>query len=205
MEIEELKEAWKALDAKTSLLEAELVRTRRADAFHRLKARLRRLGFGLIAQVIVGTFFALIGGSYWFDHWGTPHLVVYGLSVHAYGVLLIGLAVAQMVGWRSIDLSSPVKEVQSRIAGLRLTRVRAERMLLVTGAVIWLPLVLMVLKALGWDVWMHSPSIFWANLAFCLVLASGLAWAMMRWPGRFELFLVGGGLLAAQQEMGEDL
>lgn len=202
MEIDELKAAWNALDARVASLEAKETvghRTARRDA----KSRLRILGAGLIVQIGIGAGIALLGGSSWVDHWGTTHLVLPGMAVHLYGIVLIALAVAQIVAWRSVDFAGPVIDVQTRIARLRTIRARAERVLLVIAAMMWLPVGLMLLNALGVDPWNRSQAVVWLNLGIAVLMGAGVLGAMKRWPDAFEAFAVGGGLEAAQAALRE--
>lgn len=202
MELDELKAAWNALDARVQSLEARDTAGHRA-ARRVAKSRLRVLGLGLILQVGFGTGLALLGGSWWMDHWGTTHLVLSAMAVHLYGVLLVAFAIVQIVAWRSVDFAGPVIDVQSRVARLRTIRARAERVLLVFGSVMWLPLGLILLSALGVDVWSRSPAGVWLNLGICGLVAAGVVGAMKRWPDAFEAFAVGGGLQAAQAALRE--
>ena len=201
MHIDELKAAWAGLEARTGAIETRERAARRAGGLARARAWLRVTGAGLAVQVLVGVVLALIGGSYWFDHWGQLHLVLAGMALHAFGILVIVLAGTQLVAWRTVDFAGPILDVQARVARLRLRRARAERVMLVAGMTLWAPVALMLLETVGIDVWRISPAYVWGNVAAGIAIAAALAGAMRRWPGVFEDLGVGGGLRRAEKAL----
>lgn len=203
MEIDELKAAWADTSARLDVVDKRAQAARRAGMASRAGARLRLMGAGLVIQLLLGLGLAVLGGSFWFDHWGTVHLVLAGMAVHVFGIMLMVVAAGQLATWRAMDLDRPILEVRAQVARLRVLRARSERFLLVVGMMLWAPAAVMLLKGAGVDLWLISPAYVWANVAVGFAVAGGLVWAMRRWPGAFENLGVGGGLRRAEQALAE--
>lgn len=202
MELQELERAWGGIEQRLAAQDRELAALRRGAGLSGARARLRWVTIGQALQLAVGLGFVLWAGSYWWERRDTPHLLAYGLAIHAYGVALLGLAAAQLARLARIDYDAPVLSVQSRLQSLGRVRIRHERALLMAGCVMWVPFLLVVLHGLGLDVWRHSPANVWANLAFGVVLALVAGWATRRWAARFERGAIGDALREAEAELG---
>ena len=201
MEIDELKTAWAETAARIDAMDDRARVARRATGVDRARSRLRLMGGGLLVHVLIGLALALLGGSFWFGHWGQAHLVIAGMAVHLFGILHIVVAARQLVAWRALRFDDPMLELQAQVARLRILRARSERFLLVAGMTLWAPAAVMLLEGLGVDLWLVSPAYVWANVAAGLAAAGGLAWAMRRWPAAFENLGVGGGLRRAERDL----
>lgn len=203
MEMTELERAWQGLDDRLAGLEKHARREREHRVFDGVRARLRLLAIGQLVQLVVGVLIVLAAGPYWVGHWGTPHLVVYGVAIHAYGLALLIVAVTQLMQLWRVDYRQPVLVVQKRLLQLAWFRVRSERGLLVAGFLVWVPVVFALAAAAGLDVWRTSPLTVWLNLAAGVVLATGVAWATFRWRDAFARDALGRPLRAAQQEIAD--
>jgi len=130
---------------------------------------------------------------FWVEHLQTPHLLLTGLSLHAYAMMMIVFAVRDLYMIFSIDYSSPVLDIQKRIAELRAWHLRVGPIFAITGSIVWIPMGLVVFYWLGADVWLHSPNfVYWmiANSVVCVVLVYGF----IRWSrsstSKFARYLV---------------
>ncbi len=65
-------------------------------------------------QMTCGAFLAVFGGSFWVDHLGVTHLTIYGLSVHAFGLMYIIFGARDLFLINRIDYSAPVLDLQSK-------------------------------------------------------------------------------------------
>ena len=196
MELHELESAWKTLDARVARQEVELTQLR-------TKGKLMRASLGQWWQIAVGLGFAVWGGGYWFDHLGTPHLVAYGLAVHAYGIALLATAIVLLARLANIDYALPVADVQERLLHLRRTRIRSERVLWIAGAVMWVPIMMMVLRWIRIDAWLVNPWFVLGNLAAGLVLAAGAAFVMWRKPAWFAKLAMEGPLADVERQLAD--
>ena len=203
MDLHELESAWKALDDRVARQDDELTQLRVEARGLRARWRLHVATLGQVAQIAIGLLLAFWGGGFWVDHWGTPHLVAYGVAVHLYGVALMASAIVLIVRLATIDYGLPVAEVQSRLLALRRTRIRTERVLWLMGAIAWVPMMMMGLFAFGFDAFAHRPSWFWLNLAVGVGLAA-TAGAVMAWkPAWFASVSMDGALRDIDRQIEE--
>ncbi len=196
MELHELQSAWKTLDARVARQAVELTQLR-------TKGKLARASFGQWAQIAIGLLFAVWGGGYWFDHLGTPHLVAYGLAVHAYGIALLATAIVLLVRLARVDYALPVAEVQHRLLCLRRTRIRCERVLWIAGAVMWVPIMMMALRGIHFDAWRVNPWFVLGNLGVGVVLAAAAAFVMWRRPAWFAKLAMDGPLADVERQLAD--
>lgn len=197
----ELEQAWKGLDARLARSERAWGAFERRTAMWALQARLRFVSMWFVVQLVVGLAIALWAGSYEFDHFATPHLFVYGLSIHLYGIALLAHSIVQLVWVARIDHAAPVLDVQRGLLALRRVRVRGERALLVAGFVLWVPFAFIALAAIGVDVWRTAPDVVLWNLLVGVGLSAFVAWLTHRFRERFERDALGRNLRAAEAEL----
>lgn len=203
MELDELEKAWQSVGARLDAQALELREFRRVGALGAARSRLRAMTAGQWAQLAVGLLIVSWAGGYWWDRMDQPHLVVYGVGVHVYGITLLAAAALQLTHLLRMDYRRPVIEVQRALVELRWLRVRSERALLVLGFIAWVPLLFIALRALRVDVWLINPAQVWLNLAAGAVL-SGLAyWLTRRFRDRFERDAAGRSLREAEAELAE--
>jgi len=203
MELHELESAWKTLDARVAQQDMELQHLRTQHRGMRLRGKLMRASVGQWAQVAIGLSFAIWGGGYWFDHLGTPHLVAYGLAVHAYGIALLATAIIMLVQLAAVDYARPVADVQQRLLTLRRTRIRSERVLWIVGALVWVPIMMIALRTIGLDAWLANPAWVIGNLAAAVAIAAAAAWVMWRKPAWFAKLSMDGPLAEVERQLAD--
>lgn len=203
MEMHELEQAWGGLDARLQHQGELLQQLRRRDGFDRTRARLRLVTLGQIPQLLVGILVVIWAGGYWVGHLDQPHLVVYGVALHLYGLGLLVTAAMQLARIARIDYRAPVLEVQRQLVALRRLRITSERALLAAGFVAWVPLVFIAMRGAGMDLWLTRPSVVLANLAIGLALAVLVGWLTHRFRAAFERDATGRSLREAEAELAE--
>jgi hypothetical protein len=201
MELGELERAWQGLDERLAGLERHARREHAHRVFDTVRARLRLLTIGQLVQLAIGVAIVLLAGPYWVGHWGTPHLVVYGIAIHVYGLALLIVAATQLMQLWRVDYRKPVLVVQKRLLELAWFRVRSERWLLIAGFVAWVPILFAVAAAAGLDVWRTSPLTVWLNLAAGLLLAAIVGGLTLRYRERFARDALGRPLREAQRDL----
>jgi hypothetical protein len=180
MELDDMKLAWQTLDRRLELRNALDLDMFKERKFDKIKSGLRPLVFGQILQIALGVLLTGMSAPFWFEHMQTPHLLLYGLSLHAYALMMIVFAARDLYMIFSIDYASPVLDIQKRIAELRAWHLRIGPIFAITGSVVWMPMALMVFYWLGADVWVYSPNfVYWlvANSVVCV----GLVYGFFRW------------------------
>lgn len=119
----------------------------------------RQVSLHQLARLAIGALMVLWAGSYWHGHLGDMHLLVSGVVVHLYG---LGVLISSVL----------------EIAGVSRARETSERVLLLSGFVVWIPVVLIALRAIGIDLWNASPAFVLANLAGSIGLGLLVAWKL---------------------------
>lgn len=201
IDMNELETAWKGLEQRLAQQDVRLEALQRGSRLQAARARLRWATLGQVPQIVIGALVVLWAGGYWTGHWGEPHLVVYGLAIHLYGIGLLGFAIAQVVQLARIDYQAPVIEVQRGLNSLARLRIRAERTLLLAGFLVWVPMVLVALRAVGIDLWQVRPEAVAWNLAASVVLMALVGWLSLRFRAGFERDAMGRRLREATAEL----
>jgi hypothetical protein len=184
MELDDMKNAWLALDRRLEKQAALNLRTFREGRLDRVRASLRPMLAGRIVQIVAGALLALMFAPFWIEHLDTPHLVVIGASLHAYALMLIIGGARDIYLIRRIDYAAPVLEIQLRLTELRAWLLRSAPVFGVAGCFIWVPFVLWAFMALfGADIYAHAPEVvYWllASSVACLVPML----LVLRWVGQ---------------------
>lgn len=184
MELDDLKREWQSLHERLARQEAHAFRALQDARLDRMLKELRPLRWMQTFQIVLGGFFILASADFWVSHLGTPHLVVMGILMQAYGLVVI-LSCARMgVLTARVDVAAPVLEIQRRLAELRRFYVRSAYWLGLPWFVLWIPCALMLLVAwTGADLYAHAPSVVAINLAVCAALW-GLTLLLIRQASR---------------------
>ncbi len=176
-EWDDLKTAWqtlnRSLERQHTLARHQFKETKIA----RLRSRLRPLVIGQVIQIICGVILAMLGGSFWVDHLGVVHLMIYGISLHIYGLMFIIFAARDLFLIRRIDYAAPVLAMQKQFAELRAWHRRVALWFGIAGCFIWISMMLMIFYGLGADVWRHNPDVVgWLIVSgfFCLAILFGI-------------------------------
>lgn len=164
MELDDLKARWMDFDRKVEAslrLNSRLVRE---SLIQQTERRLRRSSFVVLAEVVINV--ALVGwlGSFMADHVGEMRFFVPAaiLDVGAIAVLILG--VRQFVRMRTLNRGRSVVEVQREIQALQVQRIHLTRWTVFLSPLIWTPLVIVGLAALGVDAYRVMPTWLAANL-----------------------------------------
>jgi len=181
MELDDLKAEWRvydeALRANASINVVLLTRASREEAERRLRPLERgvlfELALNLLAVILLGFFIAA--------HFSEPRFALPATLADLCAIVLCAAGIRQIVGLRSIDRARSIVEIQKRIKALELLRVRTTVGTLLFAPVLWVPIAIVLAKAL-FDVDLYALGWPWlaANLAFGLiVLGVGLTAARL--------------------------
>ncbi len=183
LELEDLKSTWQTLNRNLERQYTLDLHQFRERKLARFRSGFRPLVIGQIIQIVAGALLALFGGSFWVDHIATPHLVIYGVLLHLYGIMFIVFGARDLVLIKRIDYSAPVLAIQKQIAELRAWHQRAGTWFAIAGCFIWVPLMLILFYKLGADVWMRSPSVVYWFVASGFVCV-GIFYGLVVWSRR---------------------
>ena len=115
MELDDLKTAWQALDARLERhdrLQLELLRERHLD---RARRNLRPLLVGMALQASLGIGLVVLGVACWRQNLHVPGLLVAGIALHAFGLLHVVLAGMVAGLATTMDYGAPVLAIQKRL------------------------------------------------------------------------------------------
>ncbi len=185
-ELDDLKAAWQTLNRNLERQNALAFHEFKERKLGRFRSTFRPLVTGQIIQIIAGAVLALIGGSFWVDHLGVAHLMIYGISLHLYGLMLIIFAARDLFLIRQADYAAPVVMLQKQLAAIRSWHLQTGLWFGIAGCFIWVPAMLMLFYALGADVWTHNPSVVGWFVVSALVSLAIFAAILLtsRRPGR---------------------
>jgi hypothetical protein len=189
MELDELKQAWQSLDRQLEKQNALNLHLFMESKLAKMKSGLRPLVFGQAVLLAVGVLMTVVFAPLWVRNLDTPHLVVYGLSLHVYSVMIIASAARNLIMIGKIDYSAPVLEIQKQLAELRSWQLRSGFWFALIGCFIWTPMLMGVFYWLGADIWVHKPAFVYWCLASSFV-AVALTWGLIRFsqrPGQEKL------------------
>jgi hypothetical protein len=187
--LDELKLAWEAHDRKLDAslrLSHELLR---AAKLNRVRSPLRRLVFELsleIAASVVGLFLL---GNFLAQHITEGRFVWPAAMLDVWLILCIAASIRQLVQANRIDYDEPVTTIQRQLGELRILRLRAFRLELLTGQIVWwLPFFIVALKLLfGVDAYRFlSTTFIVVNLLFGLAIIPLAIWITRRLGHRIE-------------------
>lgn len=188
-ELDDLKLVWQNLNRNLERQHTLALHQFKESKLDRFRSGFRPLVIGQTIQLICGALLAAVSARFWLNHLGTVHLMVYGILLHAYGIMLIVFAVRDLVLIHGVDYGVPVVAIQKQIARLRAWHLRAGMWFAVAGCFIWTPLMLMIFYWLGADVWMGKPQVvYWFIFSSFVCLA--LTYGLVRWsrrPGQARL------------------
>jgi hypothetical protein len=181
MELDELKQAWQTMAQRvdsTGALGIQLYRENRLD---RIRGTLRWLMAGQGLQIAIWIGVVTIVAPFWIEHRAVPHLLAFGLILHAYAVVTIISSVVQLLLMAAIDYAAPVLALQRRLARLRTLRIWSTLAL----GVLWWPLWIVgfVVGVKWWldiDLYVAAPGFVLANVVFGLAALAATAWFARR-------------------------
>lgn len=192
---DDLKSLWeeygKRLDASLKLNGALLQRSNLGAVQGALRLVVLELGFS-----IAGSAAALLAlGSFVAGTIGDLRFAVPGIVLFAAAWLSLALCVRQIVALRRIDFDEPVVAIQGALERLRIERILVNTWTIFAAPLLWIPLTIVGLRAVGVNAYAFGPVYLLANLAFGVaVLICGVIVAKRVSAGKSRL----GDLLAGR-------
>lgn len=189
MELDDFFAAWQTLDRRLEQQHFDHQQWFRDSRIARARSGLRALARGQIGQLIAGATLMFWFAPFWVEHRDVAHLFVYGVLLHAYGLMFVLFAARDLYLIGRVDYAAPVLEIQKQLAALRAWRLRSGLMFAISGCFVWTPFMLVIFYWLGADVWVLNPGVVGWFVASSFV-ALGLTWGLVRWarqPGRIRI------------------
>jgi hypothetical protein len=188
MELDELKTAWRTLDERVNNSIALNLRIHLELRRHTARVSLRRLAWLPSVEVGLNAIAAVLNGMFLAGHLHEPKFIVPALVVQAAAVILIIAGARQLTILSTIDYAAPVVDIQRRLAALDAIRVRVNRWVIFSAALLWLPIAIVLANAiLGLDLYQGAGA-RWLAINFIVGLAVLLVavWISRRYADRFR-------------------
>lgn len=180
MELDDLKQAWAALDRRLARQESLRLHLFRSDVLDKARRGLRPLFWGQIVQILFGAGMVVLGVALWSSQRETFALLVTGLIVHAYGVVTI-IASGLVLGYMArIDYAAPVLAIQQRFGALRRVYALTSTVVGLPWWLMWLFVTIAIPGMGGVDMYAAAPAFVWSSMAIGIAGLLG-TWAWHRW------------------------
>jgi hypothetical protein len=175
MELDELKLAWQAMETRVEALETR-----------RTVDKVRSLGGPTRWELAGNVVGVLLTGNFLFHYGAELRFLLPGLALHLVAILTIATGVRQVVLFSRLDLSRSVLETQRTLLALQAERLRVNRALLTFIPLLWVPLVIVLARCIGIDLYRLSPAWLWSNVAFGLAMVPVGIWLAKRLGDRLS-------------------
>ena len=180
MELDDLKQAWAALDRRLARQESLRLHMFRSDRLDKARLGLRPLFWGQIVQILFGIAMIVLGVRLWTTQLDTFALLATGLIVHAYGVVTI-IASGLVLGYMArIDYAAPVLAIQQRFGALRRVYALTSTVVGLPWWLMWLFVTIAIPGIGGVDMYAAAPAFVWISMAIGIAGLLG-TWAWHRW------------------------
>jgi hypothetical protein len=195
--LDDLKQRWQEMDRRLDRslrLNARLVRE---SALDKAATALRRLTRLLWIELVVDFGIALWLGSFIADHLTEVRFLLPAAGLQLGIILLAVSAIRQLAAIASLDYDATILHIQKRLESLRIERLRTMRWSLLTGPLIWVPVLIVVLKGLvGLDAYaMFTLEWVVGNILFGAAVIPVAIWVSRRYADRLRQSPLAQGLL----------
>jgi hypothetical protein len=180
MELDDLKQAWAALDRRLARQESLRLHLFRSDVLDKARRGLRPLYWEQVVRILFGVGMVVLGVALWTSHRDTFALCATGLIIHAYGVITI-IGSGLVCGYMSrIDYTAPVLAIQQRFGALRRVYALVSAVLGLPWWLMWLFVTIAIVGLVGVNMYAVAPAFVWISMAIGVAGLLG-TWAWYRW------------------------
>ena len=197
MNLDDIKAQWQEHDTKLERLlklNASAVRELKLTA---TRSSLRRLGSGIVLELVISVAALLLLGGFMASHVRQPEYLIPALALHLGTIAYAGACIRQLTIVGSLELDGPVVTVQKALERVRIVRIQMTKWTFALALVLWLPLLIVSMKGLvGVDLYRifgeigarHSDLFNWliANALFGVAGFVAILWISRRFEGRFD-------------------
>jgi F0F1-type ATP synthase assembly protein I len=192
MELDDLKTTWGEMNQR---LEASLAMSRaaiREVKLDKTRSALRWLSAELGYELISGIAVALLIGWFLTRNFDALRFAIPALGLLAFVVGTIAASIRQLATIGNLDYAGPVIAIQRPLADLHTFRVRMTRWILIVAPLLWTPLVIVVSRCLGFDIYRgFGPTWLAWNFAFGVAFIAVALWVSHRYGPRFARTRIG--------------
>jgi len=188
MDVEELRQLWQAQNRRLDEVLRADARRRAESALGRAKTSARRVGWGVLLDLVFAVVPVVWLGSFIADHIAEPAFAIPAAVLDLLAIALLSAYVRQYASLRTLDWTAPVAAIQATLADFRIRRARVARGILFLAPLLWTLMLIVGLKAfLGVDAWAAPTHRFIAaNVLFGLVFLAAALWISRRYADRLR-------------------
>jgi len=188
MNLENLKNQWADYDQK---LEASLglnQKLMRDSVLNKTNSALQRLARSVVIELFVGLATVIVLGLFIGDHIGQPMFLAPAILLHAFVIFQVAFDGYQWATLRNLDYSSPMLDIQKKLAKLRAERIRVTKWTWWLAPLLWVPLLIVALKGLFGVSAYAVLNTNWliANVLFGVAVIPLMVWVSKRYADRMN-------------------
>lgn len=185
MTLDDLQQQLAAYDAKLDRSLRLSLTALRDTRMRRAESALRRLAISIGLEVALNCVAMTLLGGYCADHIGEPRFFVPAFVLDLVALALILTGARQLAALASFDRGAPVVALQKRLERLRVERILVTKWVFLLAPVLWTPLLIVALNALGGiDAWVHLGTTYLVlNVIFGVAVMPILLWIARRVTG----------------------
>ena len=187
MDLDELKTAWHTLDERVSQSLALNLQTRRDVTMDRARASLNHLAWSPRLHLFMDVVWAVVSGAFLARHIAEPRFALPAALLLATAIVFVVSNARQIARLSGIDYSGPVVAIQRALADVYAMRVRDTRWILISGPLLWMPMLIVLARFFGVDLYaIANGAWILGNFVFgALVLVAGF-WFAKRFGPRLK-------------------
>lgn len=187
MEFDDLKQVWNAYDQKLSASMRLNTQLLQQANLGKVQTSMDRLARGLAFEIAVNFIGVLLIGSFAADHVAETRYVIPAILLGVYAIAILAAGIWQLVQIRTIDYDEPVIVIQRKLEQLKVHRSITVKWTLLTAPLMWVPLLVVLLRAAGIDAYatLGVPYLT-ANALFGLAIIPLALWLAQRYGTRLQ-------------------
>jgi len=155
MSLDELQRQWAAQGERIDALVRINRQLLQQQSLQPVRASLRWSRAGDLSEAVLALLCLLATGTFIGAHIGDPRFLLPGAVMHLWFIATLVVAIRRFVGKGAIQYDAPVLTIQRQLEAIQAFTLRAVRVLVVSGLVVWgAPFWIIAARAwFGWDVY----------------------------------------------------
>lgn len=187
MNLDDFKDQWAAYDKKLDMsiqLNAKLLRE---SSLGKSRSALRWLYPAIGLDLLQDLALVILLGFFMANNFRSPGFLIPAILLDLFLILHLAFGVYQVVTLQALDFAGPILSSQKKLADLRQKRIRVTMWTLLLAPLLWVPLLVVGMKALGLDAYaILEPNWLIANGLFGVAVIPLMLWLANRYGERWQ-------------------
>jgi len=195
MNLDDFKDQWAAYDKKLDMSIQLNARLLRESSLGKTRSALRWLYPTIVLDLLQDLALVILLGFFVANHFRSPGFLIPAILLDLFVIFHLAFGVYQVVTLQGLDFAGPILASQKTLATLGQQRIRVTMWSLLLAPLLWVPLLVVGMKALGLDAyaildtgWLAANALFGiAVIPLMLWLAKqfGPTWQRWSWVRSF--------------------